>query len=335
MREPMRATATSTHPRILHLAQVCVDLTLSVDHLPERGGDVFATKHGMSAGGGYNVLHAIRRMGAPAVYMGAIGTGPMADVARRALADIGVETAGAVLPDIDTGYSVAMTEPDGERTFVSTRGAETMVPVDGYEGIELTDGDVVYLCGYSLVHRSNTEAIMRFARRHTGWDGGHVVFDVSPVVDQIDMGSLETIRALAPIWTVNEREAAILCDRFGLGGDDAGDAGRCRLLAAHLAARVIVRVGPDGAWYCDGRAAEDGDLARPLHVSALTVRPVDTNGAGDAHAGVLCAALLEGRPIEEGLRLANCAAGLSTTLAGPATCPERSVIEAAAAKMTA
>lgn len=329
----MHATAAFTHPRILHLAQVCVDLTVSIDHLPERGGDVFATKHGMSAGGGYNVLYAIRRMGAPAVYMGAIGTGPMADVARHALVDIGVETAGAVLPDVDTGYSVAMTEPDGERTFVSTRGAETMVPADCYEDIELADGDVVYLCGYSLMHQSNTEAIMRFAQRHAGWHSGHVVFDASPVIDQIDMDSLETIRALSPIWTVNEREAMILCDRFSLSGDRTGDDERSRLLAMHLAAPVIVRVGPNGAWYCDGRADANDGPSEPLHVPALKVCPLDTNGAGDTHAGVLCVALLEGLSIEEGLRLANCAAGLSTTVAGPATCPERSVIETAVASL--
>ncbi|OZG61448.1 carbohydrate kinase [Bifidobacterium lemurum] len=318
--------------KIIHCAQVCVDLTLSIDHLPERGGDVFATKNGISAGGGYNVLYAARQMGAPAVYMGAIGTGAMADVARRALGGIGVEVAGVTLPDVDTGYSVALTEPDGERTFISTRGAETMVPEDFYETIELVEGDVVYLCGYSLVHRGNTEAIKRFARKNAGWRAGHVVFDVSPVVDLIAQDSLDAIRPLNPIWSVNEREAEILCRRYaiadaadGSGGSD--EAVRCRALAAYLGNPVIVRVGAEGAWYCDG-----GEVR---HVPALRVTAVDTNGAGDAHAGVLCAALLQGMPMGRGLQLANCAAGLSTTVSGPATCPERDVVESAAESMPA
>ena len=31
-----------TEPRILHLGQVVVDLSMDIDHLPERGGDIFA-----------------------------------------------------------------------------------------------------------------------------------------------------------------------------------------------------------------------------------------------------------------------------------------------------
>ena len=60
-----------------------------------------------------------------------------------------------------------------------------------------------------------------------------------------------------------------------------------------------------------------------------TVNVADTNGAGDAHAGVLCAAMLEGMSIEEALKLANCAGALSTQKFGPATCPSRAEFEEA------
>ncbi|NEG54260.1 PfkB family carbohydrate kinase [Bifidobacterium platyrrhinorum] len=318
-------------PKVLHLAQVVVDLTMRVDHLPERGGDIFATENGISAGGGYNVLYAVRRLGAPAAYMGGIGTGPMADVARKALADIDVPAEGATLTDVDTGYSVAMTEPDGERTFVSTRGAETMVPVDSYERIDLVDGDVVYLCGYSFSHTSNREAIMRFARRNAGW-GGTVVFDVSPMVETIPDECLETVGLLHPLWSMNEREGAILTARFGLepesGSADGGmtDRDRCAALARRFDSPVVLRVGADGAWY----GTPDGSVE---HVPPYRVSVVDTNGAGDAHAGALCAALFLGRPMREALRLANCAGALSTTHRGPATCPPLDELEAAAATL--
>ncbi|MDF7640670.1 PfkB family carbohydrate kinase [Bifidobacterium sp. ESL0784] len=321
-------------PELIHLAQVCVDLTLSVEHLPERGGDVFATKQAMSAGGGYNVLYAARQMGAPASYRGAVGTGPMADVVRKALSSIGVDIRGAVLPDIDTGYSVAMTEPDGERTFVSTRGAETQVPEDSYEDIELVDGDVVYLCGYSFSHKKNTEAIRRFAVKNAGWNKGCVVFDTSPMIADISDECLKILHGLHPIWTMNERETAILCSRFGLHADSGDYTGACRLLAGYLGDRVIVRVGALGAWYCDGRQDGKGNEQSVTHIPALEVAAVDTNGAGDTHAGVLCAALLESDDIIHALKLANCAAGLSTCHSGPATCPPRSDIESAISRLS-
>ncbi|WEV41793.1 PfkB family carbohydrate kinase [Bifidobacterium sp. ESL0682] len=313
-------------PELIHLAQVCVDLTLSVDHLPERGGDVFATRQAMSAGGGYNVLYAARQMGARASYLGAIGTGPMADVARKALSSIGVEMGGAQLPDIDTGYSIAMTEPDGERTFVSTRGAETQVPEDSYENIELVNGDVVYLCGYSFSHQKNTEAIRRFAAKNAGWDNGYVIFDTSPMIADISDDCLKDLCGLHPIWTMNERETAILCSRFRLDVVSDDYAGQCRALAGYLGDRVIVRVGALGAWYCDGRRGSEAAVA---HIPALEVTAVDTNGAGDTHAGVLCAALLESDDIVRALKFANCAGGLSTCHSGPATCLPRSDIESA------
>lgn len=318
--------------KVIHLAQVCVDLTLHVDHLPERGGDIFASSNGMSVGGGYNVLYAIRQMGVPASYMGAIGTGPMADIARRGLKSIDVEVLGAVIDTVDTGYSVAMTEPNGERTFVSTRGAETMVPLDSYERITLEDGDVVYMSGYSFVHQSNAQALRRFAHKYSGHFQTRIVFDVSPVISDILLEDLEMMRELRPIWSVNEREARILCERFELtmGSNLDSDELRCGALADFLQSPVIVRVGAQGAWYRD---ASEGRRDATIHIPALHSPVVDTNGAGDTHAGVLCAALLEAKSIPEALKLANCAAGLSIAHFGPATCPSRAIIEANVGKM--
>ena len=51
------------------------------------------------------------------------------------------------------------------------------------------------------------------------------------------------------------------------------------------------------------------------------VDAVDTNGAGDAHAGVLVAALLRGEGLLPAVRRANAAAAIATTRRGPATAP--------------
>lgn len=59
-----------TEPSILHLGQVVIDLSMDIDHLPERGGDIFARQTAIKVGGGYNVIQAARRMGAPVAYMG-------------------------------------------------------------------------------------------------------------------------------------------------------------------------------------------------------------------------------------------------------------------------
>ena len=69
------------------------------------------------------------------------------------------------------------------------------------------------------------------------------------------------------------------------------------------------------------------------HIPTPQVHAIDTNGAGDAHSGVLCAGIFQGLPIEEALVLANCAGALSTTQRGPATCSSEEAIRKAASSL--
>ena len=319
-----------TEPRILHLGQVVVDLSMDIDHLPERGGDIFARRSTIKVGGGYNVIRAARQMGAPIAYMGAIGTGPMADMARGALAALQVPAQGPVLDDCDTGYSVAMIEPSGERTFVSARGAETQVPEGTYEGVNLVSGDVIYLSGYSFCHKDNTRSLVGFAHLHQG-EGFPVLFDLGPMVADIALDVLDAVNGLHPIWSLNEREGPILAQRLGCQpetGDTTGLESVCRSLSLRLDSPVVFRAGARGAWYCQPK-----DAKQIKYIPTPQVQAIDTNGAGDAHSGVLCAGIFQGMPIEEALTLANCAGALSTTQSGPATCPEEEAIRKAAASL--
>lgn len=79
--------------------------------------------------------------------MGAIGTGPT----REALTAMQDRARGPVLDDYDAGYSVAMIESSGERTFASARGALTSEPEGTYESVDLVSGDVICLSGYSFL----------------------------------------------------------------------------------------------------------------------------------------------------------------------------------------
>ena len=94
---------------------------------------------------------------------------------------------------------------------------------------------------------------------------------------------------------------------------------------------VLVRAGAEGAYFV--RPAGTAPNARNedvIHIPTPHVEAIDTNGAGDAHSGVLAASLAQGIPLERALLLANCAGALSTTVVGPASCPSREEIEAAA-----
>jgi sugar/nucleoside kinase (ribokinase family) len=109
---------------LLHLGTVVADVVLGVPALPPRGGDVLASAATVTAGGGFNVLAAAARQGMPAAYGGAHGTGPLADLTRAALAAEGIAVLLPPVPGLDTGFVITLVEPGGERTFVTSPGAE-------------------------------------------------------------------------------------------------------------------------------------------------------------------------------------------------------------------
>ena len=305
--------------RVIHTGQVVIDLTLRIEAIPEPGGDVFADESAMAVGGGFNVLAAARRLSVETLYAGPLGAGPFAEAARQALKEIGVDHIGPLAPG-DQGYCVAMTDARAERTFVSTCGAETRGPVDAFDHLEVAGDDVVCLSGYSLADEASRTALERLAGRLTeARTGCTALFDVSPMVGSVPMSSLERLGALGPIWSLNEREAGLLADRLGLRVEAGDHAGVCEALSGRLGT-VLVRAGEQGSWFSDG-----GEMA---HTPSIPVTPVDTNGAGDAHSGVLAAALARGVDLPTALRWANVAGALTTTRFGPATCPSEGEIRA-------
>lgn len=298
--------------RVIHTGQAIVDVVMQVAAVPEPGADVFARGSQVLAGGGFNVMAAARREGAAVLYAGGHGTGPLGDVVRHALASEGVDVLLDAHPGLDTGFCVALIDDDAERTFVSTVGAEGEVPVDALDGLETHAGDVVYVSGYSLHHPANAALLTRALPRLRDVE---VVVDASPIIGEVPADALEPLLAAATIWTVNEREARILGERL-LADVPAGLA--AAPLAARLAERlgtaILVRVGPAGCW-----VARPG--TEPVLVPGISVTAVDTNGAGDAHTGVLCANLCAGMPLEDAVTRANVAAGIAVTRRGPATSP--------------
>ena len=305
--------------RVIHTGQVVIDLTLRIEAIPEPGGDVFADESAMAAGGGFNVLAAARRLSVETLYAGPLGAGPFAEAARQALKEIGVDHIGPLAPG-DQGYCVAMTDARAERTFISTCGAETRGPVDAFDHLEVAGDDVVCLSGYSLADEASRTALERLAGRLTeARTGCTALFDVSPMVGSVPMSSLERLGALGPIWSLNEREAGLLADRLELRVEAGDHAGVCEALSGRLGT-VLVRAGEQGSWFSDG-----GETA---HTPSIPVTPVDTNGAGDAHSGVLAAALARGVDLPSALRWANVAGALTTTRFGPATCPSEGEIRA-------
>ena len=315
--------------RVVLMGQILVDLAVRGDTLPGPGGDVWAVDEGMHVGGGFNALVAARRMGAEAVSLSPIGDGPYSSLIQAALTREGITDLGPSVAGIDNGFCIAFTDHTGERTFISTKGAETMAPASAWADVVRTmrPGDVLYVDGYLMDHPANREAAQ--AALHALPEGVRVVLDVSPVI-----GIPDGLPTRDVIISMNHREA----QEIGKGTADRSLLDRCaqplgaaEAVCAAMRRPVVVRAGAQGAYVAHPSvAATDAVHEDASHVPTPRVEAIDTNGAGDAHSGVLAASLAQGIPLERALLLANCAGALSATVVGPASCPSRSQIEAAA-----
>ena len=315
--------------RVVLMGQILVDLAVRGDALPGPGGDVWAVDEGMHVGGGFNALVAARRMGAEAISLSPIGSGPHSSLIQAALEHEEITDLGPHIADIDNGFCIAFTDRTGERTFISTKGAETMSPASAWADFVRTmhPGDVLYIDGYLMDHPANREAAEAALRVLP--KGVRVLLDVSPVI-----GIPSTLPSDGVIVSMNHREAQEIARQRG----DASVRDQClqpreaaRAMLAALDRPVLLRAGAEGAYFvrsCDAAlSASDTD---PSYIPTPRVEAIDTNGAGDAHSGVLAASLAQGIPLKRALLLANCAGALSTTVVGPASCPTREEIEAAA-----
>lgn len=298
-------------PRVIHTAQALVDAVIEVPALPSRGGNVMASSYQRYAGGAVTILLAAARSGARAVHAGAIGTGVNGDLIRSALATDGVEMSAPAVPDVDTGVCVVLVEPNGERTFVTTQGAERRITAASLGSCEPSAGDLVCLSGYSLVGRTR-DPLLEWVEALD--DDVVLVLDPGATLAEVPSDIRDRVLARTSVWTGNAEESAALAGVTGILES-------AQIVAAQLRgeAVTIVRDGPRGCL-----VLQQGE---EVHVAGHPRKPVDTNGAGDTHTGVLLAARAGGAGWVRAAERANAAAAIKVTRRGPETAPTAAEID--------
>lgn len=298
--------------RLTLVGSVIADVMMRVPGLPDRGGDVLASAAVLQAGGGFNVLAAAARLGMPCALAGHVGTGPFGSVIAAALAAEGI---GILLPQPagDSGFTLGLVEPDGERTFVTSPGAEAGLSLAELSRVNPAPGEAVYLSGYDLCYPGGPAI--------AAWCGQLrdvlLVLDPGPLAGEIPAAVLEPVLRRTSLLTLNAREAGLLF------GTTRPEPGRARLAPGAV---IVVRDGPQG---CTLFGA--GFTGR--HVPAPAVTAVDSTGAGDAQTGALLAELRRTGDLVAAARTGNLAAAFAVTQAGSATAPDRARLDAFAARL--
>lgn len=297
--------------RVIHTAQALVDVVVEVPALPRRGGNVMAASSERHAGGAVTTLLAAARSGVGAVHAGAHGTGPNGDLVRDTLAGEGIACSAPAVADLDTGICIVLVEPSAERTFVTTLGAERRITPESLAASAPVAGDVVCISGYSLLGETR-EPLLTWLESLP--DGVVVVLDPGAPFVELEKPVRDRVVAVTDVWTGNGEESEDFGGTKGMG--PAAEAVADRLRPGAVA---VVRDGDQG---CAVRV--DG---RTTIVPGFPETPVDTNGAGDTHTGVLVAERAKGADWPEACRRANAAGAIKVTRRGPTTAPTAAEID--------
>lgn len=308
-------------PRIVVVGSVNMDLVVMTPQLPGPGETVFGTEFVQVSGGkGANQAIAATRAGGSGALLGAIGSDSLGVTLKARIAASGVDTSRVRVVYGASGVALVTVDATGENTIVVTPGANAaFTALTEAELLAVREADVLVAQLEIPVETVTGAAVEARAA------GTMVVLNATPA-RQLPAELLAAVDLLV----VSEAEA-----RAVTGGSGSPTGGPGSDLPAFFDAllavvpRVVLTLGPDGAWYGDRERA-------PAHVPPVRVAVVDSTAAGDAFTAALAVAWGEGRDPLDAVRWASAAAAACSRRVGASVAlPERAEIDELHATATA
>jgi len=187
-----------------------------------------------------------------------------------------------------TGVVISRVRPNGDRSFLSYRGANAQTYSPSPAHI-VTSSDYLYLCGYSLQSEASAETFHTLKSQ-----AGTVLFDPTYLFARDWRAHQKENLAGVHILTPNWEEAQLMT-----GQTTPADCAHALCdIGVHT---VIVKLGPQGCYL------HNADVRQVISTAPVTEK-ADTTGAGDAFCGTLLAHCIKGTDLLQSAAAANEAA---------------------------
>ncbi len=273
-----------------------MDLVVRTDRFPNPGetltGGVFQT---FAGGKGSNQASAVGRLGGKVGLVAKVGQDSLGDQLVSSLAECGVDTKYVLRAhDESTGVALITVDSHGENTIVVAPGTNALLSSSNVrEGLSKVECRVLLV--QLEIPLESVVSASKFA------EGRIFILNPAPARDLPDE-LLSRVDYLTP----NESEAQILTGI--LPTDDRTCFEAAKVLLARGVKNVIFTLGENGSYLANSGGGQ--------HFPSISIKPVDTTGAGDAFNGALAHFLAQGETIERAIELANIVGALSTTKPG-------------------
>lgn len=237
-----------------------------------------------TGGGATNAAVTFARQGLESEFIGTIGDDPAGQAVMAELDREGVETSRvSVSKRYNTGYSVLLLAPNGERTILTYRGASTHYKVDDFA---IADADADWLYISTMAGKMDVlDQIFVEAKQQ----GMKIMFNPGK-------GELSQRDKLIPLLSdidvllVNKEEMKQLVD-----GEDLEE---LVMRGLHLVPTIIVSDGPNGVAASDGETYVRAGMYEDVKV-------VDRTGAGDAFGSGFLSQWAQGKSLRDSIIFAS------------------------------
>ncbi len=280
--------------KILCIGSVTTDVMIKpVDKLPTPGELQFIDSTSMFVGGcASNASMDLAKLGVPVALCCKVGDDLFGNFVYDTCKETGVDVSGVVMDaSVQTTTSIVLVSSDGERSFLYNGGSTSdMVDTDIPDRL-IEECDIVFLAGALLTHKLDGEPAARMFKKaqemgkytvmDTAWDPtGRWLKGVEAALPYLDlfMPSIEEAEKIAGVSDIDA-----IADFFFSKG----------------VKNVIIKAGKKGAYICE--AGKERFYA-PTYMS---VKRVDTTGAGDSFCAGFLAGLAQDLSYPKAAQLGN------------------------------
>ena len=292
------------------LGSLNMDISVTVPVLPAPGVTVLGGGASFTPGGkGANQAVAAARLGADVRMVGCVGEDDFGSRLTAALKDEGIDATAVIqVPGAPTGLAMITVDAAGENIITVAPGANHQV---GDRELDAIGEPGVLVISAEIPLPAVREALAR-ARRQ----GIRCLLNLAPAPPEARVLVAEGVDWLV----VNESEAEAV---LGTPVHGLAEAGQAALALVTAGARTaVVTAGAHGAALAGAAISAPAPAApapgteEAVTVPGLTVKAVDSVGAGDTFVGALATALAAGIPPLTALDLAAAAGATAVTRPG-------------------
>ncbi|MCF0132515.1 MAG: ribokinase, partial [Blautia sp.] len=253
-------------------------------------------------GKGLNQSIALAKAGIPVYHAGMIGEG--GDILLDACKENGVNTEYLIRTEGPCGHTMIQVDKDGQNSILLYGGSNRTLTKEFVDQVldNFDKGDIILL--------QNEVNQLDYIIDKAYEKGMMIILNPSPYDSALDCCDLSKIS----LFLVNEIEG------FQITGEKDPEKILQKIKEIYPEAAIVLTLGGEGSVYQDDTGI--------YHQGIYKVKAVDTTAAGDTFTGYFISSILDGLPVQEGLKLAAKASAIAVSRPGAtASIPLREEVE--------